>query len=196
MGQEIIIKIEGLEALTKAMIVLAGSIQDHTAAMEKAKQVATISIAGPSTPIIVPITQDEDSGIELAVRDMYYFNKAKNNMMMIEKGQPLEVPAGFKSTTKAKFDEFFGEDSTHTGDSGTTPGDDPAPWEDEAPTVDGSEETICMEDLRAELVALGKAKGKEAAKKIISDLGAPQLSELDPTLYGKAMDAVKALLGK
>lgn len=205
MGQEITIKIEGLEELTKAMIVLAGSIQDHTAAMAKGganielkdmpgvidfKKVADdLGIGNPD--------QDPGDEVEKAVRDMYYYHKATNRMLLIKKGQPLDVPAGFKATTKSKYDEFYGEDGTPdtTGDT--------APWESEdesGKTVDGpegdDEPTVTMEDVRAKFVALDKATEKGAAKKILIALNVDKLMDMDPADYPKALKMAEDALKK
>lgn len=200
---QIILKIEGLEELTKAMIVLAGAVMDYQAFREK----GVAKMAQIDLKAVAPSAQEQDdsqvdSDVELAVRDMYYFNKSTNGMIMIKKGQPIDVTSGYKATTKAKYDEYYGDDKRVTDDPVQTPDDDaeytPADDVDVPWKVDGEDEdeVITMEDLRAQLVALGKVKGKEAAKKIISDLGAAQLTELDPALYGEAMDTAKALLGK
>lgn len=209
MGQEIIIKIEGLEGLTKAMIVLAGSIQDQTAAM--AKQGSKIEVQALE-PVKIDFNKvaekmgigagdgqvdGEDAGdeVEKAVRDMYYYHKATNRMIKIAKGQPLDVPDGFKATTKAKYDEFYGEDGTPD----TTQVGDTAPWEGDK-TVDGPEEdeepAVTMEDVRSKFVALDKATQKGEAKKILVALGVDKLMDMDPGDYPKALKMAEDALKK
>jgi hypothetical protein len=113
-------------------------------------------------------------------------------MIMIKKGEPLEVSVGFKSTTKAKYDEFYSdnaeaeEDTAPWGDSDTTPGDDSGYDED----------PITMEDVRAKCVALDKATQKGEAKKILIALGVNSLSDLDEDDYPKAINMIDAALKK
>lgn len=197
MGQEITIKIEGLEELTKAMIVLARSIQDQTALMEKGGTNIEIK-AMPGAIDFKNVAaelgiedQDADSNatedeVEKAVRDMYYYQKKTNTMMMIKKGEPLEVPVGFKATTKAKYDEYYAETKTTPGDDD---GYDPEDGDDDDPT-------LTMEDVRAKFVALDKATQKGEAKKILVALGVDKLMDVDPDDYPKALKMAEDALKK
>lgn len=68
-------------------------------------------------------------------------------------------------------------------------------------TTDGPEDPdaepdITMEDLRAELVKVGKNISKEASKKILTALGVDKLQDMDPGDYAKAMQMAKAALKK
>lgn len=192
MGQELVIKIEGLEELTKAMIVLAGSIQDHTAAMGKSvAPVIHLEHTGVA-PDIETAQKDEDPDFEIATRDMYYYHKAKNSMLKIKKGEPIVVTVGYKATTKAKYDEYYGEDGT----TEVKPGDAQQYDPDEDNGPEDGEDPVSMEDVRAKFVALDKATEKGAAKKILVALNVDKLMDMDPADYPKALKMAEDALKK
>ena len=207
MGQEIIIKIEGMDELTKAIISLTGTVMDYQAFMEKSGQrveLTSVPLKGMAE-IIKEIDKklEEEYEPEIATRDMYYFNKAKNGMIKIAKGQPIDVPVGYKATTKAKYDEYYGEDGVPADGSSVTPSDevfyevvddddDKAPWEDD----DDETETVTMEDVRSKFVALDKATEKGAAKKILTALKVDKLMDMDPKDYPKAIQMAEDALKK